>query len=573
VTVRLAVALACAALAAPVAAAGRSLTITDFAADVIVDRDGTIAVVETIRPRFTGSWNGIYRTIPVEYRTPAGFGYHLSLHPVSATEDGARLRLEASREGANEKLEIWVPGAADSTHVVALRYRVENGLRFFADHDELYWNVTGNAWEVPIAHATARVVLPAGARGVRAEAYTGRAGARRRDASVQVGDDAVTVAAPGALEPGEGLTIVVGWDKGLVAEPGAATRAAWFLAANWPLGTPVLALVVSLAIWYRRGRDPALRPLAVEYAPPGDLTPAEVGTLADARADMRDVSATLVDLAVRGYLTITEFPDPDFHLFGPRNDYAFGLRQPRTAWKSLAPHEVLLLTGMFADPTKDVVMLSSLRNELHAHVASMRNAVWNAILARRYYLERPAAVRARWTAAGLGVGGLEFLAGRVAEASLAVSPTTVAVSAVLAALTLALVGLAMPARTRAGTRALEAVLGFREFLARVDGDHFTRLPRTPETFEKYLPYAIALGLEDRWGKAFDDVYRRPPDWWVGPNGNRTGFRATHFTDDLRAMTAQAGTVFASTPPSASGTSGFGGGFSGGGFGGGGGGGF
>jgi len=140
-------ALAGAALAASPAAAQRSLAIERFEAQIRVERDGAIQVTETITARFTGSWNGIYRTIPVKYRTAQGFNWTLGLALESATDaSGQPLRTEAARERHYVKYKIWIPGAQDATRTIVLRYRATNGLRFFEDHDELYWNVTGDEW-------------------------------------------------------------------------------------------------------------------------------------------------------------------------------------------------------------------------------------------------------------------------------------------------------------------------------------------------------------------------------------------------------------------------------------------
>jgi hypothetical protein len=157
------------------AAAQRSLAIERFDAAIVVDRNGSINVTETITAKFTGSWNGIYRTVPVDYHTPQGFNWTLRLELVGAsTPDGQPLQVESERDRHYVKYKIWVPGAQDATRTLVLRYRAENGLRFFEDHDELYWNVTGDEWDVPIEAASARIELPPGATGIRAIPVYGR---------------------------------------------------------------------------------------------------------------------------------------------------------------------------------------------------------------------------------------------------------------------------------------------------------------------------------------------------------------------------------------------------------------
>jgi hypothetical protein len=205
------------------AAAQRSLVIQQFAADVEVGTGGTIAVTETIQPRFTGAWNGIYRTIPVGYRTPQGFTYQLRLDVESVSDEtGAPLRYESSRERHYRKLKIWIPGAVDTVKTVVVRYRVLNGLKFFEEHDELYWNVTGDEWDVPIERAIAVVRLPSGVTGIRSYAFTGGYGSQESAARITTVGTTLTVETTRALNFREGVTVAIAWNPGVVARPTAA---------------------------------------------------------------------------------------------------------------------------------------------------------------------------------------------------------------------------------------------------------------------------------------------------------------------------------------------------------------
>src|ERR1043165_6927442 len=195
----------------------KSYSIERFDAQIRVNTDASLDVTETITARFVGSWNGLYRTIPVAYHSPQGLNWTLGVSLQSATADAGRaLRTGPSREGANIKYKIWIPGAADAERTLVLRYRATNGLRFFEDHDELYWNPTGDEWAVPINAARAEIDLPPGAGGVRAIAYTGVYGSRAQEASVEIQGAVVRVAMTHGLGFHEGLTAVVGWNKGLV---------------------------------------------------------------------------------------------------------------------------------------------------------------------------------------------------------------------------------------------------------------------------------------------------------------------------------------------------------------------
>lgn len=553
------------------ATAQRSIAIERFDATIQVRPDATIDVAESITARFTGSWNGIYRTIPVKYRTQQGLNWTLRLELLGATDEaGRQLRVETSRQGHYVKYKIWVPGAQDATHTLVLRYRARNGLRFFADHDELYWNVTGDEWDFPIEAATARIELPAAAGGVRAIAYNGPYGATEQEATVETRGTTVTMAMPHELGFHEGLTAVVGWDKGVVTEPSTVDRAAGVLTSNWPLGLPIPVFLLAFAAWRRRGRDPQQRPIAVQYEPPHGLTPGEAGTLLDNSVDMRDITATLVDLAVRGYLRIEERDDRKlFGLIGGREYVLHRLEPP--AGGGLAPHEQLLLDGIFSSRGSSVE-LSQLENEFYTSLPGIKTSLFEQLLARGFYHARPDQVRGRWVGGGI-FAGIVIAGGGISLADrFQLTPVPFLIAGALTALILVAFGAVMPARAEAGARAREQVLGFEEFLRRVEAEHFKRIILDkPELFDRYLPYAMAFSVEKQWARAFEGIYTQSPKWYTGSSG--TSFSVGHFSSSLGAMTSKASSTLSSSPRSSSGSGFGGGGSSGGGGGGGGGGGF
>lgn len=564
------------------AQADRSWTVESFEADIRVLPGGDVVVEETIRPRFRGSFNGIYRLIPVEYRTPAGgFEYDLRLRVEEVTDAAGReLRHETSRERHYRKIKVWVPDAADATRTVRIRYRAQRALRFFDGdevtdaYDELYWNVTGDEWPVPIERASATVHLPVEATGIRAVAYTGAYGSRDHEAEVTVEPPLVRVRTTDALAFREGLTVGVAWDPGAVERPSAVRRAGWFVAANWPLLLPILAFVLMLRHWHARGRDPEIRAIAPRYEPPEGLSPAEVGVVVDNRADMRDVTATLVDLAVRGYLRIEETEEDKLLGLLKEKGYVLERLRGREAWDDLEPHERKLLQAVF-DARGDRVALSELENEFYKELPAIKDDLMSALVQHGVYERRPDRVVAVYLGGAVVVGGVMLALGLAAAETIGLAPAAVVVAAVLTALVIAGFGLVMPARTREGARTVEWVRGFEEFLGRVESDRFRRMITGPEMFEAYLPFAMALGVEKQWAAAFDDLYREPPSWYRG--SDLRGFRTAVFVNELGRMSDQASNVMTSAPRSSGGSSfgggGGGGGFSGGGFGGGGGGAF
>src|ERR1700723_743235 len=266
------------ALIAAMPATARTLVFQHFDAQIQVHPDGTIDVTEVMEAQFTGAWHGIYRTIPVEYTDPEGLNYTLLLDDISATDsEWQKLKLEQNREGRYLKFKIYVSAAEDATRTIVLHYRVLDALRFFQDHDELYWNVTGNDWENAIELVTAHIELPAGVTGLHAVAYTGVTGSRAEDARVEISDKVVDIRSTRRLGYRQGLTAVVGFDKGFAHAPSRSMQLMRFLKSNSPLLIPLIAFFVMLWLWWTRGRAPQRQTISVQYEPPDKLTPGECG--------------------------------------------------------------------------------------------------------------------------------------------------------------------------------------------------------------------------------------------------------------------------------------------------------
>jgi hypothetical protein len=559
------------AFAAP--ASARELKIQRFSSEIFVQPDSSLDVTETIDVNFIGAWHGMYRSIPIEYPSPQGFNYTLFVKLISAETSGQTLKVESSRQGSYLKWKIYVDNATDVTRTITLHYRVTNGVRFFEDHDELYWGVTGEDWDVPLENVSAEVFLPTGTTGIRDDKFTGSYGSRGQDAEAVIDGTRVQFLALRTLALHEGLTAVVIWDKGFVAPPSTGQLIQQFLASNWPLFFPVLVLGIMYWLWFTRGRDPRTAPIAVQYEPPDGLTPGEAGTLVDDNVAMRDITATIVDLAVRGYLVIEEKDKSQMMGLVSNKDYIFHMKKNLAEWAGLKPHELMILAGIFSNGAMPDVNLSSMQNSFYTKIPGITNGIFDALMQRGYFLHRPDYVRSGYvTGAIAGAIVMIALGGSIATRT-GMAPAPFFVAGILSGLIIAGFGWFMPARTAAGAKALAGVLGFEQFLTHVESDRITRMEKTPETFEKFLPFAMALGVEKKWVGAFQNIYSQPPSWYQG--GFQGGvFYPIMFVNSLDNMTAHASSVMSSAPRSSSGGSGYGGGgYSGGGFGGGGGGGF
>ena len=552
---------------------GRSWRVADFNDTISIHEDGSAAVHERITLAFAGSWNGIHRFIPVEYPGARGTNYTLFLNVTGVSDgNGGKLKYESSTANGFRDLKIFIPDAVDANRTVEIDYTVRNGLRFFEDHDEFYWNVTGNEWPVPIDHASALVNFPNSAAGsLRAQAFTGAYGSAERGASAEVRGSEVSFETGNPLPMRGGMTIDIFIPKGILQEPSEFTRLLWFVGSNPIVFLPFWTFAVMFTLWWYKGRDPdpglSVAPM---YEPPAGMTPAEAGTLLDDTIHPRDITCTLVDLAVRGFVKIEEVDDKGivFH----HKDYIFHLLKPRDRWDGLASHERVMLENVFAGG--EDTRLSSLKNRFYAAIPAIQQDIKSALKKKGMYLLDPDSANGYSLAAVILIVApflmLQFLWNKAVFSSVGL----LILCGIISAIIWWLFARQMSAKTVQGGRTRIAVLGFQEFMNRVDADRLKRMP--PDTFEKFLPYAMALGVEHQWAQAFAGIVQSAPTWYVSPNGGM-GFNPIFFSSSMHSMTTDMHQVFVSSPRASSTGSGWsgggGGGFSGGGFGGGGGGAF
>jgi hypothetical protein len=549
-------------------------TIRSFHAAIEVRVDASLRVAETIEVDFDRPRHGIYRDIPFRTTDELGKKTVTPIRVVSVTgPSGKAWKYKVGRTGGVLRVRIGDPDKfVEGRQVYIIRYTVGNGVLFFPDHDELYWNVTGNDWSVPIGSAAATVAVAAEDRSLylRTRGYTGPRGSRESACSVSVARNGGTFVSTRPFQAGEGLTIVLGWEKGVVRAP-SSWRTALFglnLPENWVFLGPLLALAYMLVRWYREGRDPSAKgPRVVAYGPPEEsgrpLLPAEIGVLLDERLDPRDITASVVNLAVKGHIAIEESVTTG--LLFDRTDYA--LRKLKEPGAELAPFERLLMERLFRghDP---VVSVSDLKQEFFRNIEDLKKSAFEGLERMKLFGANPLAVTRKYRLAGFLVffvgGGLALLASKIGTAEGA-SPV---VAAALSGLVVFLFAPYMPARTVKGVKTLGAIRGFEEFLLRTEKDRLERM-NDKNLFEKCLPYAIALGVSDRWASSFEGIYQESPGWYVSPR-RMDAFRPSSFHHSMESALSSVSAAMYSSPRSSG--SGFsGGGGSGGGGGGGGGG--
>ncbi|CAN5674993.1 DUF2207 domain-containing protein [soil metagenome] len=567
--------------------------IVDYDVAIEIGDDGTLTIVETIEYDFgTALRHGILRDIPTRVRYDDTFDriYPLEVIQVRASADTPAGYVVESAGAGLTRIRVG-DGDVDITgrHTYELTYTVESALNGFRDHDELFWNAIGTEWAAPIERATISVQAPADITDVAC--FQGYQGSTLPcDKAIARGDEARF--AQTGLGPASGVTIVVGLPTGAVPAPSPVLEERWsvgraFEATPATVGASVVVGAAAfggvLALVWRRGRDRRFRgsqvdqvmgnvtgehqavPLGeadatapVEFAPPDDMRPGQMGTLIDEQANVLDVSATLVDLAVRGHLLIEEIPKQGW--FGSADWRLIRLDKPGD---DLLTYERRLLSGLFRDGAE--VTIAELKNTFAARLEGVQESLYADAVERGWFSERPDKVRSRWQ----GLGVLALIVAGAATFALAAFTSwgLLGLPLIVGAVLLIVTAKRMPARTAKGTAALRRVRGFRTVIETAE-THMSRWAEKELVFTRFLPFATVFGCTDRWAKAFAALGVQPDtSWYISPNP----FVFAHFASSMDGFAVTTGGTIASTP-SGSGASGFsGGGFSGGGGGGGGGG--
>lgn len=579
------------ALVAPVVAED-DWVIDRFDAKLAIQPDGTFTAYEAIDADFRDSpHHGIFRD--VTYELDYGDQSHLRKYEITllgvTAADGRRHQVATSTDGYDRRFKIGDPNKLiTGKETYRLSYRVAGALNAFVDHDELYWNATGANWAVPLEEASVVVDAPGGAI-ERIACFQGPRGSTESCASSFVPAEA-RFHATRPLRPGEQLTIVAGLRKGAVAEPrpilvSKPRDAAHLFDLDVPMVAASGALLVAVVgglgtLWWRVGRDrrylsmhylshddaqervPFFSPdqIVVEFEPPEKIRPGQMGVLLDERADTLDVTATIIDLAVRGYLSIAEVPKT--WMFG-HNDWQ--LTQLKPADAQLLDYEQIVLNGLFEKGSPR--LLSELKNKFYKDLASAQTALYADAVERGWFPRNPNSVRGGFLALGVFaiVAGVFLTIGLGALWGAALLGLPVIVGGFL----MAVMSGAMPRRTAAGREMMRRTLGFMRYMKTAETQQQAFAERA-NIFTSYLPFAIVFRCVDKWARAFRDIdlQRATAGWYAGT----TPFNPASFSSSVSSFSSSVSTAIASTP-GGSGGSGFSGGSSGGGGGGGGGGGW
>ncbi len=539
---------------APVSFAQSYEHIENFGTYVSVNADGTIDVRETILYDFgQQERHGIFRNIPFTKRGENNDRFDLKFENFKVNDEkGKAYEFDKSTENEQIVLKIGDPDETiTGTHTYVISYKVSGAIGYFNDHDEFYWNTTGNGWEVPISSATASIDIHTLIErdDLQLACYTGKYGSDEKNCEMTTFEGIYTMTTISPLAPYEGFTAIVGFPKGIVEYLPAEKYVSFW---EKPIGKIAIAGIILTAIfWYlllpvillfryfKHGRDPYVGPNVTSWYDPPEtvggrkLTPAETGGLIDENVDTRDIFATIIDLARRGYIKIKEQDKKNFSLIHANKP---------SSKDTLAPYEEKLIDGIFKE--KKEIKLKDVK--LYKTVQEVEKMIYEGLVSDGFFPQNPKSIRTKYYALGtvalptfnLVLASIAFFIGRI-----------------------------MPRKTLYGAQQANVAKGIKSFINSQERQMNFQGDKQM-FFEKLLPFAVAFGVEKNWAKRFEKFDLKNPDWYQSTT-------SSHFNAALLASSlgsSYSNFKSASTPPSSS-SSGFssGGGFSGGGGGGGGGG--
>lgn len=553
-------------LLAAVGQAAAAEVIRDYHADIEVAVDGTLTVTETIEVQAEGQeiQRGIFRDFPLYARDADGRTVEVDFDLLSVERDGQPE--DYHTESIAGGVRIYA-GSADvyldpGEYTYTITYTTGRQIRFFEDHDELYWNVTGNGWRFPILRASATVILPDGVRPTKTAYYTGYEGSTQTNARSEPTADGVYFETTERLGIGGGLTIVVGLPKGAVAAPSGTQGALWWLRDNintlLGLGGLVLVLLYYLRSWLAVGRDPTAGVMVPRWDAPDGLSPALVNYIDNkgfSGEGWTALSASLIDLAVKGYVVLEDL------------ERAITVRRTEKPVKGKLPSGQASLIAAFGAPGESFTIDKANGKKVQSVGRKFRDAIEKEHRGKYYrdnsgYIFGGVALSIAALGALLVFGSLSedtiglmfapimigiflaIFAVRLGKGAGRSAPLVVRIISVVGLAILGLVALAMGAivllaifidfseihqlpalvgiggivmlnglffflmgaPTPVGRKLMDGIEGLRTYLTLAEKDRLNMqgAPKmSPQHFETLLPYAVALGVEEPWTRTFE----------------------------------------------------------------------
>lgn len=540
--------------------------ILSYHSQIKIEESGDLLVREDITVQSEGSEikRGIFRSFPTKYKDKLGTLFNVSFEVVEVLKNGASEPFFTEKQGngvivyIGDKNTLLSPGQ----YAYTLVYRTTRQIGFFKDYDELYFNAIGGDWVFPIEEASVSIELPKGASVLQMDAFAGFAGATSCDCEILSRDNRVKITTNRILQPREQLTFAVAWPKGLVPEPTTAEKLSFFFKSNFhvlfSLGGLLFVFLVYYRAWKKVGVDPPKGTIFPQFDPPEGFSPGDIAVLHVLRMSQRVVTASIVSLAVKGHIKIT-YLKKKYSLERVSNDTSL-----------LSEEEKAIAISLFSKGEKITLV-----NKNHATFTKARSQALNAIKKKL----KPTYFSFNYKHLSKGIIASVILV--VLAFILAPSPGIPILLMVLLIILVALFTYLIKAPTVLGRKIMDDIEGFKMYInvaeqKQLDVMHEPKI--TPERFEALLPYAIALGVENKWGSKFENALTKSlqetksynPSWYTGAAAGMA-FSPARFSSDMGRSFSSAISSASSPPGSSSGSGG--GGSSGGGSGGGGGGGW
>jgi uncharacterized membrane protein len=538
--------------------------ILDFHSDITMSQDNSIVVDEkiTVVALNQNINHGIYRDFPTKYTDKYGNTHNVGFKIESVLRNGKEESYHTERMSNGVRVYF---GSADVTlepsiYSYEFIYHTDRQVGYFADHDELYWNVTGNGWVFPIDQVSASIYLPynLSPESLKAYGYTGAFGSKASDLVVNIADNGATYESTKQMSIREGMTVVLEFPKGIVHEPTKWEYFVYFVRDNYVLGIDLLLIVLVFAyfysMWNKVGRDPKSKSIIPQYESPSGLSPASLRYISKMGFDNKSLVSSIVNIATKGYLKIDE----------EKGNYKLTLLDK--AGTNLSVEENILLSNLFIGSNvfeiKQENHLTLMKCEREMSIGLNKEHGNNFFESNGIYIAK-------------GAGFATFVIFVIIAIKSFQSELAVLVT-VLCLITITTIFFKIiPRRTVFGRQVQDEIEGFKMFLSVTEKDrmNFHNPPeKTPELFEKFLPYALALGVENKWAdqfeKLFADMYGEngySPSWY---HGAMIGHSLSGFTSDLSSNMGSVISSSSTVPGSSSGSGGSSGGGGGGGGGGG-----
>lgn len=547
--------------------------IKNFIIQVDIDQKGNLLIKEEITHVKNEPHHGIFRDIPISSIKYKGVKLtnDIDIKTVAILDEATNslnpVKYEKTKESGYVKLKIGDPSTfITGEHKYFIEYSVKNGITYFDDHDELFWNIVGTAWQMPIEQVD--FIINSKAATTDKLCFTGAYGEKTQNCNfISEENNSLIGESTAKLVAGEGLTVVLAYPAGTFTKPSETMLfLKMFLYVLPLLLIPLVWLIIHL-IWLKYGNDPEPKGVHPQYEPDKDLDPLIGGYIVKQGFNNKYISAYIIDLAVSGYITIEKVPKSG--LLGKDN---FLLHRTDKELINPKPYETILLAGLFLGG--DTSNINGLKNEFYTTVASVSSSVTSYATDNRYLYKFGNIIR----------DGSKIIIGLLFFAIFFIGPALFSMLAFLSASPLwvvffvvsGIIGFlyarSMAKRTDLGMQKYEYLLGMKMYIETAEIDKI-KFHNDPEKyggqFEHLLPYAMIFGLEKKWADKFKDLYTTPPNWYTGDNWSTFNayILASSLSDSFSSTVSAA-----SVSPRSSGGSGFGGGgFSGGGGGGGGGG--